>query len=140
MIQSFAVGPVRRKDVSMWKEQIKHPILFIFLSVIDPTLTLQSNTNKAKRERAREKEKKKTTIYHPNKPEHSTAAHTPNHCMSHVQRESYTRVSPRQHDDYKKGFQVLFNQTKCDKQTIPNRGNTVLPLEVGAGTGGRGRR
>lgn len=84
MIQSLAVAPVRRNDVSMWREQIKHSIfLFIFLPVI-PTLTLQSNTNKAKEKRAIEEEEKKKQ---PNKPEHSTAAHTPNHCMSHVQRK-----------------------------------------------------
>lgn len=61
MIQSFAVGPVRRGKMSAWwrGEGNKLNILFIyFFPVIDPTLTLQSNTNKAKRKSDRERKKK----------------------------------------------------------------------------------
>lgn len=132
----------KRKDVGMvgGGGRNKLNILFIFFfPVIDPTLTLQSNTNKAKRESDRERKKKEQfiTLISQNIPQQLTRRTT----ACHTYREKYTRVSPRQHDDYKKGFRLTscFNQTECDKQTIQTEKTwCCAQRRGGAGWGQRG--
>lgn len=96
-----------------------------------------SPTQIKQRERAIEKEKKEQfiTLISRNIPQQLTRRTT----ACHTYREKYTRVSPRQHDDYTKGFRLTscFNQTECDKQTIQTEKTWCCAQRKGGGGGGR---